>query len=134
MFAFGLIGFISGLIFRRLSANIGESGGPGAAATADSAGFGWDVRARRRVGRLRIALLCVFGFVVTFALYGLLLDTAAAAMFSSALTKSALLAAYISGVPFNLVHAISTVIFLAILARPMIEKLERVKKKYGLLR
>jgi hypothetical protein len=133
MFAFGLIGFISGLIFGRLSAAIGEPGGPGAA-VGGGAGLGWDVRARRRAGTLRIALLSVFGFVVTFALYGLLLDTAAAAMFSSTLTKSALLAAYISGAPFNLVHAISTVIFLAILARPMIEKLERVKKKYGLLR
>jgi hypothetical protein len=139
MFAFGVIGFISGLVFRRLSAAIGEPGGPGAAAfgaqaPSDVARLGWDIRARRRAGRLRIALLCVFGFVITFVLYGLLLDTAAAAMFSSALTKSVLLATYISGIPFNLVHAISTVNFLAILARPMIEKLERVKRKYGLLR
>jgi energy-coupling factor transport system substrate-specific component len=139
MFAFGVIGFISGLIFKRLSATIGNPGGPGAAgpgagSRTEGPRLGWDVRARRRAGRLRIALLCVFGFVVTFVLYGLLVDTSAAVMFSSSLTKSALIAAYISGIPFNLVHAISTVVFLAILARPMIEKLERVKKKYGLLR
>jgi hypothetical protein len=81
---------------------------------------------------LRIAVLCVFGFVSTFALYGVILDTAALTMFSSTMSKEALLATYLSGVPFNLVHAVSTVIFLALLARPMIEKLERVKKKYGL--
>jgi hypothetical protein len=133
MFAFGLIGFISGLVFRRLSAAIGDPGDDVRVAAAPG-GLGWDVRARRRAARLRIALLCVFGFVVTFALYGILLDTAAALMFSSSLSRSVLLATYLSGLPFNLIHAISTVIFLAVLARPMIEKLERVKKKYGLLR
>jgi energy-coupling factor transport system substrate-specific component len=123
MFAFGLIGFIAGLVFGRVSAAIGEP---------DS--LGWDVRARRRAERIRIVLLCVFGFVITLILYGLLLDTAAVAIFSSTLSKNALLAAYISGIPFNLVHAASTAVFLAILARPIIEKLERVKKKYGILR
>jgi len=37
------------------------------------------------------------------------------------------------GVPFDLGHAAATVIFLALLANPMIEKLERIKKKYGLV-
>jgi uncharacterized membrane protein len=122
MFAFGLIGFISGLVFRRMSASIGAPGG-----------LGWDVRARRRAGRVRMALLCVFGFAITVVLYGFLLDPAAMAIISSSVSKSALLATYLSGVPFNLVHAVATAIFLAILARPIIEKLERVKKKYGLL-
>ena len=33
----------------------------------------------------------------------------------------------------DLVQATSTVIFLWILSRPLLEKLERVKRKYGLL-
>lgn len=164
MVAFGLIGCLAGLLFRRLAASMGatEAGGgvgpdTGGAASADTGGavdadtsggastdkgdavkwyeaarLGWDVRARRRVEWLRVAALCAFGFVATFALYGVILDTAALTMFSSTMSKEALLATYLSGVPFNLVHAVSTVIFLAILARPMIEKLERVKKKYGL--
>jgi hypothetical protein len=140
MFAFGMIGFIAGLAFGKLSAAMGEPGGEGVRKDAaygkwyDTYSLGWDVRARRRAERLRIALLCAFGFVITFVLYGLLLDTAAALMFSSVPSGSALLATYITGIPFNLVHAASTAIFLAILARPIIEKLERVKKKYGLLR
>jgi len=67
-------------------------------------------------------------------LYGILLDTAAAVMFSSGeLTFPALAATYLTGMPLNMVHGIATVFFLGVLARPMIEKLERVKKKYGLL-
>ena len=38
-----------------------------------------------------------------------------------------------SGAPVDLVQATSTVIFLWILSRPLLEKLERVKRKYGLL-
>lgn len=44
-----------------------------------------------------------------------------------------LLAAYASGLPFDLFHAASTVIFLSFLANPMIEKIERIQIKYGLL-
>jgi energy-coupling factor transport system substrate-specific component len=83
---------------------------------------------------LRIFALCAFGGGITFVLYGVLLDTAAAVMFSQGgFSLPTLLATYISGIPFNMVHAVSTVVFLIVLARPMIEKLERVKKKYGLL-
>jgi hypothetical protein len=35
------------------------------------------------------------------------------------------------GVPFNAMHAASTIIFLAVLAKPLLGKLERVKTKYG---
>jgi len=131
MMAFGLIGFLAGLVFYRLAASIG-SPSPGGS-WYDSGRLGWSVRARRQVERLQIIVLCLFGFLITLVGYGLLLDTAAATMFTSSFNLEALLAAYISGVPFNLIHAVSTVFFLALLARPMIEKLERVKKKYGLL-
>jgi energy-coupling factor transport system substrate-specific component len=128
MFAFGMTGFVAGLLFSRLAADIGE-GRPSALIAADP----WNIRTRRRAERLRVALLCLFGFVVTFALYGLILDTAASVIFSPSASRSELLAIYLSGAPFNLVHAVSTVVFLALLARPMLEKLERIKKKYGLL-
>jgi energy-coupling factor transport system substrate-specific component len=135
MFAFGVIGFISGLVFRRMSASIGNAGAAAPFVGHDeSVRLGWNVRAKRKKERLRIALLCAFGFVITFVLYGLLLDTAALTMFTSEISGNALIATYIAGLPFNLIHAVSTVVFLAFLARPMMEKLERVKKKYGLLR
>ncbi|MDR3363875.1 MAG: ECF transporter S component [Clostridiales Family XIII bacterium] len=142
MFAFGMIGFIAGLLFYKLAASIGapSRGGlpPRSAAGSgkwyDTGRLGWNVRARKRVEWLRVFALCVFGGGITFVLYGILLDTAATVMFSQGgFSMSALLATYISGIPLNMIHAVSTIIFLLILARPMIEKLERVKKKYGLL-
>ncbi len=41
------------------------------------------------------------------------------------ITKKSLIAFYISGAPVDLVQATSTVIFLWILSRPLLEKLER---------
>jgi hypothetical protein len=142
MFAFGIIGFLAGLIFYRLAAAIGAPSRDGVlkpdAATGgkwyDTNRLGWNVRARKRVEWLRVIVFCVFGGGITFALYGILLDTAAAVMFSNgAFSAAALIATYMTGVPLNAVHAAATVFFLLLLARPMIEKLERVKKKYGLL-
>ena len=43
------------------------------------------------------------------------------------------LLAYMRGIPFDLLHAVSTVIFLWLIAKPMIEKIERIKMKYGLI-
>jgi energy-coupling factor transport system substrate-specific component len=103
MFAFGIIGFIAGLLFSE---------------------------GRLRPKRL---VLCAFGGLATFAVYGLLLDTAALAMFTAELTPASVLSTYLAGVPFNLIHAAATVFFLLVLAKPMIEKLARIKKKYGLV-
>ena len=44
-----------------------------------------------------------------------------------------ILAVYGSGLPVDSVHATATAIFLAVLAKPMIEKLDRVRKKYGMM-
>ena len=49
------------------------------------------------------------------------------------LFRKAFLAAYVSGVPFNIIHGTSTVIFLFFLSIPMERKLDRIKKKYGIL-
>ena len=103
MFAFGMIGFIAGLFYR----------------------FGW-------LKTTRISL-CTFGFFSIFLIYGLIMNPASLLMFTTNLTKESLLAVFISGAPMDLVHAISTVVFLAVLAKPFLEKLARIKKKYGLI-
>ena len=43
------------------------------------------------------------------------------------------MAIYISGLPVDMVHGAATVIFLLLASKPMIEKLERIKIKYGLI-
>ncbi len=44
-----------------------------------------------------------------------------------------ILAYYVSGLPMDLIHAAATVIFILIAAEPMLEKLDRIKVKYGLV-
>lgn len=77
--------------------------------------------------------LCIYGFLVTFFIYGGIMNPAALFMSVYEFTWSGLLAIYISGVPVDLVHAASTFIFLWLGARPLLEKLQRIKIKYGLL-
>jgi hypothetical protein len=48
-------------------------------------------------------------------------------------TRALIFAAYLQGLPFDLVHAAATAFFLLVIARPMLEKLDRVKVKYGLI-
>jgi hypothetical protein len=66
-------------------------------------------------------------------MYGLIVDVLYMLMFSESISIQALVAVLASGLPFNLIHGVSTVFFLAVLAHPMIEKLERVKLKFGLI-
>lgn len=61
------------------------------------------------------------------------MNPAALVMSVYEVTWEGLLAIYISGVPVDLVHASSTFIFLWLGAKPLLEKLQRIKIKYGLL-
>lgn len=103
MFAAGIIGFLAGILFRK----------------------GW-LKARK-------ISLCIYGFLATVFIYGGIMNPASLVMTSYAITKRNLLAIYMSGLPVDLVHASATVIFLWIASKPMIEKLERIKVKYGMI-
>ena len=55
-------------------------------------------------------------------------------MYSSQnLNWEVIMAYYVSGLPMDLIHAAATVLFLLIAAEPMLEKLDRIKVKYGLV-
>lgn len=104
MFAFGIIGFLAGVLFRK--------------------------------GLLRrnTIALCTFGGLATFFIYGGIMNPASVLMFHhSRPTMKAFFMAYLRGVPFDLVHATATVVFLWFAAQPMLEKLDRIKVKYGLM-
>lgn len=104
MFAFGMIGFLAGILYQK------------------------------GILKARKTELCIYGFLSVFLIYGGIMNPASILMSYGYITKSNLLAYYISGAPVDLVHAISTVIFLWLLSRPLLEKLERIKVKYGLIR
>lgn len=104
MFAFGIIGFLAGILFKK------------------------GMLPKKRLP------LCVFGGLATLIIYGLIMDTASAFMFTQAsVTWGTMFAIYATGLPFNIIHAAATVVFLLVLSKPMIEKLDRVKKKFGLI-
>ena len=103
MFTYGLIGFLAGTLFRK------------------------GILKRTRPA------LCFYGFMSVIFIFGGIMNFASLVMYTSHLTWQGLLAMYISGFPVDLVHAASTVVFLWFGARPLIEKLERIKKKYGLI-
>ena len=104
MFAFGVLGFLAGILFYRKHGEELES---------------------------RFAV-CLYGGLSTLLLYGIIMDTSTFLMYSSELTVGGLIATCVSGFPYNLVHAASTVVFLWVLYRPMAEKLQRVRLKYGM--
>ena len=61
------------------------------------------------------------------------MNAASVLMWQAQPNGAMVLSAYMLGVPFDLVHAAATVFFLWSLSAPMIEKLDRIKVKYGLL-
>ena len=103
MFSFGIIGFLAGILYQK--------------------GI---LKARKRD-------LCIYGFLSVVLIYGGIMNPASILMSYGYITPASLVAVYISGIPVDLVHALSTVIFLWFLSRPLLEKLERIKKKYGLI-
>jgi energy-coupling factor transport system substrate-specific component len=104
MFSFGIIGFLAGTLFEE--------------------------------GRLPKTkeVLSAFGGICAFLIYGGIINIGAVMMYMPRFSWEALMASYISAVAFDLIHGVSTAVFLFLLAEPMIEKLERIKSKYGLLR
>ena len=77
--------------------------------------------------------LSVFGGLTTLVIYGGVMNPASVLMYQPDPNWKMILSAYITGVPADAVHALATAMFLWFLSEPMLEKLDRVKVKYGLL-
>ncbi|QSX07354.1 ECF transporter S component [Sedimentibacter sp. zth1] len=104
MFSLGIIGFIAGVLQRK------------------------GILKKNKIS------LCIFGFIITYLVYGFLMNFASLVMVSNRITKASLISVYISGVPYDTVHAVATVFFLYVLSNPMIRKLDRIRLKYGMIR
>lgn len=103
MFACGLIGFIAGFMYKKEALP------------------------------KTVVPVCIFGFIATVLIYGGIMNPAALLMSGAELNLPSLAAYYLSGLPYDMIHGLSTVVFLALLAKPMLTKLDRVKQKYGLI-
>lgn len=103
MFCMGIIGFLAGVLFRK----------------------GW-----LRRGRLS---LCIFGALSAIVIYGGIINPAKALIWSTDVNWGLILSYYVTGLPFDCIQAAATWFFLWFAAEPMLEKLDRIKVKYGLI-
>ena len=99
MFAWGFIGFLSGILANPLKKN-------------------------------KVAL-CIYGAFAGVA-FSLLMDVWTTIWAEGAFHIGRYTASVVSALPITIEYAVSNVIFLLLLAKPIGEKLERIKKKYGL--
>ena len=99
MFAWGIIGFIAGILANPLKKNK--------------------------------ILLCIFGALAGI-LFSLTMDIWSVIWFDSGFNLSRYITTVAASLPSTVEYAVSNIIFLLLLAKPIVEKLERIKKKYGL--
>lgn len=107
MFAMGLVGFLAGLFF---------------------AGSSVRTRNMTKLG------LCIFGALICIVVYGGIMNPASVIMWQPNVNFSMIMASYVTGFPFDLAQATATVIVLWLVARPFLEKLDRVRIKFGVLK
>ena len=86
------------------------------------------VFSNRKVRRIPLA---IFGGVATLVIFGGIMNPASVLMFQPQPTLEMLVTAYIVGIPFDAVHGLATAVFLFFIGIPLLEKLERIKIKYG---
>ena len=103
MFAMGIIGFLAGVLFRK------------------------GILRRTRLS------LCVFGALSAIIIYGGIMNPAAVLIWAHEINRAQIISSYVTGFPVDAVHAAATWIFLWFAAEPMLEKLDRIKVKYGLI-
>jgi energy-coupling factor transport system ATP-binding protein len=102
MFAAGIVGFLAGVLFRK------------------------GILRRSRVA------LCIFGALSAIIIYGGIMNPASILMWAHEINREQFITSYVTGFPIDCVHAAATWIFLWFAAEPMLEKLDRIKVKYGI--
>ena len=78
-------------------------------------------------------IMALFGFFATILWVGPLLDCSHIFLMLSAINRDSVLAALLSGFPVNLSQAICTVLIMLLFGRALLDKLDRVKTKYGMM-
>ena len=102
MFAMGIIGWLAGVLYRK------------------------GILRRSRLS------LCIFGVIASTVLYGGIMNPASALLWSNTINWKIILSYYVTGIPIDLVRALATFFFLWLTAEPLLQKLDRIKTKYGL--
>lgn len=77
--------------------------------------------------------LAVFGFLSVMFWVGPLLDICSIFLMPIGHSWEAILAMFASGVPANLSQGVCTVLIMLLFSKPLLEKLDRIKIKYGMM-
>lgn len=121
MFAFGIAGFIFGLLSGR---------GPVKAEAGLPSGFSGGRTMKKTLQRLPVSL---FGFAVIVVIVGPILDTCTLFTMTTTVNASSAAAVYLTGLPVNLIHGLAVFLTLFFLTVPIMDKLDRIKIKYGMM-
>ena len=78
-------------------------------------------------------VMALTGGLAVLLLVGPLLDTCTFFLAPVAMNMESTLAVYASGLPVNISQSLSTALILFLLGRPLLEKLERIQLKYGMM-
>ena len=74
----------------------------------------------------------VFGFLCVLLVVGPLLDTCTIFIAPITFTLKSIAALYVSGFSLNVIQALCTFAVLFLLGKPLLDKLDRIKQKYGI--
>ena len=107
MVAFGLLGYIFGIAYSKR--NVGSY-----------------------IPKKQKNFICFMGMLATIVVYGVIMDTATVLMSTDSPSVQAFITAYTAGFIMNVIHGISTFIFLWFMLIPMLKKIDRVNIKYGM--
>lgn len=121
MFAFGIAGFIFGLLSGK---------GPVKAEAGLPSGFSGGRTFKKILQRLPVSL---FGFLVIVVIVGPILDTCTLFTMTTAVSGASAATVYLAGLPVNLIHGAAVFVTLFFLTVPIMDKLDRIKIKYGMM-
>lgn len=107
MMSFGIGGFVAGLLFYN--------------------------RKLTKKPLVNTVILSVFGFLCILLVVGPLLDCCTIFTMSSKITPALIAAIFASGLTVNVTHGISCAVTLLLFSKPLLEKLDRLKTKYGMM-
>lgn len=102
MLGMGLVGFFCGMIFSKS-----------------------EYRTDKLIVSITGALLC-------FAVYGIIADACSVLMFVTDYTRESVMSIFVSGIPYNAIHSVTTGVLLYFINKPMTDKFTRLRMKYGI--
>ena len=78
-------------------------------------------------------VMAVFGFLATVLWVGPLLDTSSVFLMLSDINWNSVLLTYTAGFSVNISQAVCTVLVMLLFGRPLLDKLDRIQVKYGMM-